>query len=155
MISVLIECQVQQRERKNSYLVEDCSSSEDEQNDGPADEQILRITKAERRKMRRLKRRESRGGVNIFAARKRVLLEASRTALQKENARKVAQLGPGGCQACMTNPCSHTPVLNVEVNTIGVSHAFYEEDATCRALVPRCVSLCTSYENNSSKALYM
>lgn len=141
VISVLMECQVQQRERKNSYLFEDCSTSEDEQNDNSADEKTLRITKAERRKTRRFKRRESRGGVNIFAARKRVLLEASRTALQKANAKKVAQLGPGGCQACMTNPCSHTPVLDVEVNASEVSHAFNGEDATCRDLVTRRLSL--------------
>lgn len=107
---------MQQRERKNNYIIEEYSSSEDETRDGSADEQDHQIQKADNRRARRLKRRESGADVNIFATRKRVLLDARKTVLQRENIKRVAQLGPGGCQACMTNPCSHIPVLDVEVN---------------------------------------
>lgn len=109
---------MQQRERKNNYIIEDYSSSEDETRDSFADGKELQVQKAGRRKARRLKRGESGGDVNIFAARKRVLLDARKTVLQRENAKRVAQLGAGGCQACMSNPCSHTPVLNAEVNAL-------------------------------------
>lgn len=121
---------MQQRERKNIYLIEDYSGSEGEDQHDSAHENELRVHKADRRRVRRFKRRESResrGGINIFAARKRVLLEAKKTPLQRDNAKRMSNLGHGGCQACMTKPCSHTPVLNLEVrklSTLGKSCGF-------------------------------
>lgn len=100
--------QVQQRERKNMYLIEDCSSSEE-------DEHHSHHKKADNRRMRRLNRRASRGDMNVFAARKHMLLDAKKTPLQRETARRIAELGPGGCPACMSNPCKYTPVVNLEV----------------------------------------
>ena len=91
------------------YLIEDYSSS-DEDND---DER--REKKAENRRMRRCKRRANRGDTSIYAARKRLLLDVAKTPLQKDKAKRVAMLGPGGCPACMSTPCKRTPVVNVEV----------------------------------------
>lgn len=104
--------QVQQRERKNAYLIEDYSSSEEDE------ESYMQGKKREARRTRRLSRRMGRGTMNIFDARKRVLLESKRTPLEKENARQIANLGPGGCPACMSNPCKRTPVVNVEVSLL-------------------------------------
>lgn len=100
---------MQQRERKNIYLIEDYSSSEGENdNDG-------RKKKLENRRMRRSNRRANRGDVTIYAARKRLLLNAAKTPLQLDRAKRVEKLGPGGCPACMSTPCKHIPVVNVEV----------------------------------------
>lgn len=109
---LLIDLQVQQRERKNAYLIEDCSSSSEDE-DGHN-----RLGKMENRRTRRINRRASRGGGNIFVARKRMLLEGRKSPLEKENARRLAKLGHGGCPACMTNPCKHVPVVNVEVGVV-------------------------------------
>lgn len=101
--------QVQQRERKNVYLIEDFSSSEEE-------EDVYRQgKKRENRRARRLNRRMDRGDINVFDARKRMLLESKKTPFERDNARRIANLGPGGCPACMTNPCKHTPVVKLEV----------------------------------------
>lgn len=101
--------QVQHRERKNVYLLEDYSSSEeDEESHGQG-------RKQEKRKKRRSKRRAGRGDMNIFDARKRMLLESIKTPIQRENARRIANLGPGGCPACMSNPCQRIPVVDLEV----------------------------------------
>lgn len=105
--------QVQQRERKNIYLIEDFSSSEEEE------ETYRQGKKRENRRTRRLNRRTDRGDMNIFDARKRMLLESKKTPFEKDNARRIANLGPGGCPACMSNPCKHVPVVNLEVRMLG------------------------------------
>ncbi|CAM9506461.1 unnamed protein product [Ectocarpus fasciculatus] len=107
-IDRLLREQVQHRERKNVYLLEDYSSSEeDEESHGQG-------RKQEKRKKRRSKRRAGRGDMNIFDARKRMLLESIKTPIQRENARRIANLGPGGCPACMSNPCQRIPVVDLE-----------------------------------------
>lgn len=100
---------MQQRERKNVYLIEDYSSSEGENDDDG------REKKAENRRMRRCKRRASRGDTSIYAARKRLLLDVAKTPFEEDKAKRVAMLGPDGCPACMNTPCKRTPVVNVEV----------------------------------------
>lgn len=105
--------QVQQRERKNVYLIEDFSSNEEE------DDTYDQGTKRETRRTRRLNRRTDGGTMNIFDARKRMLLESKKTPLERDNARRIANLGPGGCPACMSNPCKRVPVVNVEVGAQG------------------------------------
>lgn len=107
--------QVQQRERKNVYLMEDFSSSEEEE------EIYGQGKKRENRRARRLNRRTGRGDMNIFDARKRILLESKKTPFQRDNASRIANLGPGGCPACMSNPCKHTPVVNLEVGVYNTS----------------------------------
>ncbi len=117
--------QVQQRERKNAYLIEDYSSSEEDE------ETYMQGKKREARRARRLNRRMSRGTMNIFDARKRVLLESKRKPLEKENARRIVNLGPGGCPACMSNPCKRTPVVNLEVRRFGVMYnVFFDTMST-------------------------
>lgn len=107
--------QVQQRERKSVYLIEDFSSSEEE-------EEIYRQgKKRENRRARRFNRRMDRGDMNIFDARKRMLLELTSTPFEKDNARRIASLGPGGCPACMSNPCKRVPMLNLEVRVYDAS----------------------------------
>lgn len=101
---------MQHRERKDAYLVEDYSSSEEE------DKHYRQDKKMENRRLRRFRRRASRGDMNIFAARKRILLDTKKTALQKENAKRIAKLGPGGCPACMSKPCNYAPVVSVQVS---------------------------------------
>lgn len=105
---------MQQRERKNVYLTEDFSSSEEEE------DTYRQGKKRETRRTRRLNRRTGRGTMNIFDARKRMLLESKKTPLERDNARRIANLGPGGCPACMSNPCKWAPVVNVEVGVQAV-----------------------------------
>ena len=106
--------QVLQRERKNVYLIEDFSSSEEEE------DTYSQGKKRETRRTRRLNRRKGRGAMNIFDARKRMLLESKKTPLERDNARRIANLGPGGCSACMNNPCKWVPVVDVEVSAQAV-----------------------------------
>lgn len=62
------------------------------------------------------KNKGSDGEVKIFALRKRVLLEAQMTPVQREHERRLASLGPGGCLACTSNPCQYNPILDPEVS---------------------------------------
>lgn len=107
---------MQQRERKNVYLIEDFSSSEEEEEEDIYNQGKKRVT----RRARRLNRRTGHGAMNIFDARKRMLLESKKTPLERDNARRIANLGPGGCPACMSNPCKRVPVVNVEVGAQAV-----------------------------------
>eukprot|EP00752_Nemacystus_decipiens_P001471 g1447.t1 len=107
-IDRLLREQVQQRERKNVYLTEDFSSSEEE------GDTYSQGKKRATRRTRRLNRRTGRGTMNIFDARKRMLLESKKTPLERDNAMRIASLGPGGCPACMSNPCRWVPVIHVE-----------------------------------------
>ncbi|CAM9212578.1 unnamed protein product, partial [Hapterophycus canaliculatus] len=109
IVDLLGTPQVQERERKNAYLIEDLSSSEEDE------EAYVQGGKRENRSARRLKRRTGRGDMNIFDARKRMLLESRTTLFEKEHSRRITNLGPGGCPACMSNPCKRSPVVNPEV----------------------------------------
>lgn len=61
--------------------------------------------------------------MTIFALRKQVLLEAQTTPVQREQERRLASLGPGGCSACMSNPCQYNPILDPEVS-LQLFHVF-------------------------------
>lgn len=106
--------QVKQRERTNLYLIEDdgdYSSDKEEERYGFDNKQGARRT-------RRMKPRGDRADVNVFAIRKAILMDANKSPIQKEYARKVARLGPGGCPACMSISCNYQPVVDVEVSLV-------------------------------------
>lgn len=107
--------QVKQRERKNIYLTEDddySSSKEDERYDFDNKQETMT------RRTRPMKPRGDRrhADVNVFAIRKLMLRDAHKSPRQKEYARRVARLGPGGCPACMSTSCNYQPVVDVEVS---------------------------------------
>lgn len=103
--------QVKQRERKILYLIEDDDYSSDKE-----DERYGFDNKHDTRRTRRMKPRGDHADVNVFAIRKAMLMDANTSPVQKEYARKVSRLGPGGCPACMSIPCNYRPIVDVEVS---------------------------------------
>ncbi|CAM9091089.1 unnamed protein product, partial [Phaeothamnion confervicola] len=135
----LLRLQVLERERKDFYLLEDCSSdsdSNDNDRDGDgADEDAgggdgntasglletsWRTRKARQRARRRAGRRAVDAAENLHITRKRLVLDRGssrtkkRSSAQLEEVQRLDALGPGGCLACDATACRWRQLLDAD-----------------------------------------